>query len=325
MFEKAQSNPTLLQVFVNTVLGETWTQMAEAPDWQRLYDRREDYRLGVVPLGGLFLVAGCDVQRDRLEVQVTAYGRGRENWLVDYVVIDGDTSLPEVWNRLTDLLNRVYPHQAGVELGIVKMAVDSGYATQQVYSWVRRQGPGRVLATKGYETGTAPIGQPTAVDVMVTGKRSKRGIKVWPVATGMLKSEFYGWLKLERPTVESGQPFPPAYCHFPELQEEFFRQLTAEQLVPKVVKGYRKLEWVKTRERNEALDTFVLGRAAAAQFGMDRFTERHWRVLEEQVEMPSARASVSTVELPAEAPRSLPPTSRPAAARRVVRSRFLQN
>ena len=45
----------------------------------------------------------------------------------------------------------------------------------------------------------------------------------------MLKSEFYGWLKLERPTVESGQPFPPAYCHFPELQEEFFRQLTAEQ------------------------------------------------------------------------------------------------
>lgn len=325
MFEKAQSNPTLLQVFVNTVLGETWTQMAEAPDWQRLYDRREDYRLGVVPLGGLFLVAGCDVQRDRLEVQVTAYGRGRENWLVDYAVIDGDTSMLEVWDRLTDLLNRVYPHEAGVELGIVKMAVDSGYATQQVYSWVRRQGPGRVLATKGYETGTAPIGQPTAVDVMVTGKRSKRGIKVWPVATGMLKSEFYGWLKLERPTVESGQPFPPAYCHFPQLQEEFFRQLTAEQLVPRVVKGYRKLEWVKTRERNEALDTFVLGRAAAAQFGMDRFTERHWRVLEEQVGMPGARVSVTTAELPAEAPRSAPPTPRPVAVRRVVRSRFLQN
>ncbi|MGH9673689.1 MAG: terminase gpA endonuclease subunit [Bryobacteraceae bacterium] len=47
-FEQAQ-NPSLLQVFVNTVLGETWTQLGEAPDWQKLYDRREDYKTGVVP------------------------------------------------------------------------------------------------------------------------------------------------------------------------------------------------------------------------------------------------------------------------------------
>jgi len=325
LFDNAQSNPALLQVFVNTVLGETWTQMAEAPDWQRLYDRREDYRLGTVPQGGLFLVAGCDVQRDRLEIQVTAFGRARENWLVDYVVLDGDTSRPEVWEQLTDLLNTSYPHESGAQLGIVKLAVDSGYATQQVYTWVRRQGPGGVLATKGYETGTAPIGQPSAVDVMVTGKRSKRGIKVWPVATGMLKSEFYGWLKLERPTVESGQPFPPAYCHFPQLPEEFFRQLTAEQLVPRVVKGYRKLEWVKTRERNEALDTFVLGRAAAAQFGMDRFVERHWRALEEQLGALSVQRVVGMLDQPAESPRSAAPSARPATARQVIRSRFLNN
>lgn len=38
-FEQAQKNPTLLQVFVNTVLGETWTLQGEAPDWKRLYDR----------------------------------------------------------------------------------------------------------------------------------------------------------------------------------------------------------------------------------------------------------------------------------------------
>ena len=32
MFEEAQKNPSLLQVFVNTVLGETWAQMGDAPD-----------------------------------------------------------------------------------------------------------------------------------------------------------------------------------------------------------------------------------------------------------------------------------------------------
>jgi len=33
MFEEAQKNPSLLQVFVNTVLGETWAQRGDAPDW----------------------------------------------------------------------------------------------------------------------------------------------------------------------------------------------------------------------------------------------------------------------------------------------------
>ena len=316
MFEKARKNPTLLQVFVNTVLGETWAEAGDAPDWQRLYDRRENYRLGTVPAGGLFLVAGCDVQRDRLEIALVAWGRNRENWLTDYVVLDGDTSRPEVWDRLTDLLNTTYPHACGARLGIVRMAVDSGFATQQVYAWAREQGPGRVLVTKGYETGSAPIGQPSAVEVTLDGRKIKRGVKVWPVATGMLKSELYGWLKLERPTAESGKPCPPGYCHFPQLPEEFFKQLTAEQLVPKVVKGYRKLEWVKTRERNEALDTYVLCRAAATQYGMDRFGERHWKALEEQIGSAS-REPVEQSEPPAlSRPRALP-------QRRIIRSRFL--
>jgi len=180
------------------------------------------------------------------------------------------------------------------------------------------------LATKGYETGSAPIGQPSAVEVNLAGRRSKRGVKVWPVATGMLKSELYGWLKLERPTAESSVPHPPGYCHFPQMPEEFFRQLTAEQLVPRVVKGYRKLEWVKTRERNEALDTFVLARAAAAQFGMDRFSARHWKALEEQIGLATgpSRASAEARTAPMPSTGSSP---RPALARQVIRSRFLQN
>ena len=67
MFAEAQKNPALLQVFVNTVLGETWALQGDAPEWQRLYDRREDYRIGTVPKGGLFQTAGVDIQKDRIE------------------------------------------------------------------------------------------------------------------------------------------------------------------------------------------------------------------------------------------------------------------
>ncbi len=93
-FEQAQKNPALLQVFVNTVLGETWTLLGEAPEWQKLYDRREDYKVGTVPRGGLFLTAGADVQKDRIEVEIAAWGRGKESWSVDYRVFEGDTSRP---------------------------------------------------------------------------------------------------------------------------------------------------------------------------------------------------------------------------------------
>lgn len=165
VFEQAQKNPALLQVFINTVLGETWAQQGEAPEWQRLYDRRETYKLGTVPAGALFLTAGADVQKDRIEVQIVGWGRGKESWLVDYVVLDGNASLPEVWKRLTAMLHTTYPHQSGAILVIMRMAVDSGFATQEVYVWARTQSPGRVLVCKGYRDGTAPVGQPNAIDV----------------------------------------------------------------------------------------------------------------------------------------------------------------
>src|SRR5260370_15260092 len=77
MFEEAQKSRELLQVFVNTVLGETWVDRGEAPDWEKLKERCETYRLGTVPMGAMFLTAGIDAQRDRFEIAVWGWGRGK--------------------------------------------------------------------------------------------------------------------------------------------------------------------------------------------------------------------------------------------------------
>jgi phage terminase large subunit GpA-like protein len=55
----------------------------------------------------------------------------------------------------------------------------------------------------------------------------------------------------------------PSYCHFSSaLSGEYFLQLTSEKLV-KTTKDYvTTTQWVKTRERNEALDCFVYAHAA---------------------------------------------------------------
>jgi phage terminase large subunit GpA-like protein len=310
-FEQAQKNPTLLQVFYNTVLGETWTQLGEAPEWQKLYDRREDYKIGVIPKGGLLLVAGADVQRDRIEVEVVAYGRGKESWSVDYRVLQGDTSRSEVWETLTKLLDESFPAEQGARLPITQMAIDSGYAATEVYEWARKRGH-RVLVVKGDVRAPAVLGAASPIDVGPLGSRMKRGVKVWPVNSGLAKEELYRWLRLERPTDEDlagGEVFPPGYCHFPHYSDEFFKQITAEQLVTKIVKGYRRTEWQKMRERNEALDCRVYARAAAARAGVDRFHDGYWNTLEE-------RARASTAQRP---------QSAPVQQRRVFRSRYMMN
>lgn len=276
-FLDAKNKDNLLKVWVNTVLGETWLEKGEAPEWQILFDKREDYQQELVPSGGLFLTAGADVQKDRIECEVVAWGRNRESWSVGYFIINGDTAREDVWNELTDFSQRYFEHSSGAMLPISRFAIDSGFATQQVYNWVRKQPLNFAMAVKGTDSGVTPLGLPTKVDLNINGKKLRRGAKVWTVGTSILKSELYQFLRL---TQNENESFPAGYCHFPKYDSEYFKQLTAEQLVTKVVRGYQKREWQKTRERNEALDCRVYARAASISFGIEQFTETKWRNLE---------------------------------------------
>jgi phage terminase large subunit GpA-like protein len=286
-FVKVHRDPEKFRVFTNTVLAETWRDKGDAPEWERLYEgRRESYELGTVPKGGLFLTAGVDVQKDRLVIEVVAWGRGKESWSIDYGVIPGNTDdLTDngPWPQLDALLARSFTHANGAELPVRMLAVDSGYNSSSVYSWGRKYPMSRVIAVKGMPSGGALIGSPSPVEINLRGKRPIRGYKVWPVSGAVAKSELYGFLQLDIPA--EGEPLPPGWCHFPEYDQEFFKQLTAEQLVAKKNRrGFTTLEWslIPGRE-NHALDARVYARAAAELLGLSRFQESDWAALERQV------------------------------------------
>ena len=289
-FLDAKNKDNLLKVWVNTVLGETWLEKGEAPEWQILFDKREDYQQEIVPSGGLFLTAGADVQKDRIECEVVAWGRNKESWSVGYFIINGDTAREEVWNELSEFSKRYFEHSSGVMLPISRFAIDSGFATQQVYNWVRKQPINFAMAIKGTDSGVTPLGLPTRVDLNINGKRLRREAKVWSVGTSILKSELYQFLRL---TQNEDESYPAGYCHFPKYDSEYFKQLTAEQLVTKMVRGYQKREWQKTRERNEALDCRVYARAASISFGIEQFTETKWRNLEKAL-IPESKEKVNS-------------------------------
>ena len=144
-----------------------------------------------VPEGGLVLTAGADVQKDRIEVDVWAWGRGLESWLVDHVVIEGGPESEAAWAALATLLGRTWPHALGAELPIARLAVDTGYEAPAVYAWARRQGFAQVAPVKGVEgfSRASPVSGPTYVDATEGGKRLRRGARLWTVAVSTFKAE----------------------------------------------------------------------------------------------------------------------------------------
>jgi phage terminase large subunit GpA-like protein len=298
-FLKAKRDPLKLKTFVNTDLGETWKEKGEAPDWQRLHERCEDYEIGTVQPGSLMVTCGVDVQQDHFRYEVVSWNAGKESYSVEKGIIWGDTAVDASWNQLDEkLLNRTFPDDAGVDHRIAMLAVDSGFRTQMTYAWARRHPPTRVMATKGVAGPTkALVGTATVVDVKINGKRLQRGYRVFPIGVDIAKAELYGWLGLPRGDGDA----PPGYCHFPEYDEDFFKQLTAEQMV-KVLDKRRnryKFEWhIQPNRENHYLDCRILARVAAANLGIDRMAR------------PPAGADASKPPVPVPPPRETPPTKR---------------
>ncbi|MDL5036682.1 phage terminase large subunit family protein [Comamonas sp. Y6] len=325
---KESGSAAAIKTFKNTELGETWVEEGEAPDWQRLVERREDYRVGTVPQGGLLLVGAADVQKDRIEASVWAFGRGKESWLVEHRVLMGDTARDTVWKALAAMLAENWTHASGVAMPLARFALDTGFATQEAYAFVRACHDPRVMAVKGVPRGAALIGSPTAIDVSQGGKKLRRGVKVYTVAVSIAKLEFYNNLRKSADVGEDGLAtvFPAGFVHLPKIDAEFIQQLCAEQLITRRDRnGFPVREWQKMRERNEALDCYVYARAAASAAGLDRFEERHWRELERQLGLASPPALETPTESINEATQrgGLAVSAPRSTGRRVIRSRWL--
>lgn len=280
---KAKDNPDKIVTWYNTALGQTYEMHGDRPQEDQLYQRREQYQIGTVPNKVLFLTCAVDVQGDRLEAEVIGWGRNRERWSIDRNIIDGSPKDNETWNALEQYITQTFPRVDGYEMAISKVGIDSGYETSTVYSFCRKFDPKRVVALKGQDDLAQIIGHPKAVDVKESGKVNRRGLKLWRVGTNMVKAEVFGDLKKQAPD-DLIEDYPAGFIHFPEYEMEYFKQLTAEKrIVERNSKGYNKITWVKTRERNETLDLHVYNRALASIAGIDRMKEEHYQKLENEI------------------------------------------
>ena len=261
--KKGNSQP--MKVWTNTRSADVWEEDGDQPEWNKLAARAEPYKILTVPMGGMLVTSGVDTQDNRLEVLVKAWGRGEENWTIYQGTLYGDPDQAAVWQQLDEILYRMYRHESGVDLRIVSMGIDTGgHKTQAVYNYCRQRGP-IVFALKGASTPGKPIlNRPTTQDVTYGGKTIKKGVQLWSIGTDIAKGTIYNRLKLN--------DVGPGYAHFPiGLDDEFYKQLTAEKLVTSYDKqGFPVQKWIKTRERNDVLDEDIYCYAAALKSGMQR-------------------------------------------------------
>jgi phage terminase large subunit GpA-like protein len=272
-FLDVHKNPEELRVFINTTCAQTWKGLGEVPEWKKLYKRREKYKKGEIPSAVKFLTASVDVQVDRVELEIKGWGKYLENWSIDYVVISGDPNTDVPWKVLDMWIVKQWRHPTGFMMGLQKVAIDSGNNTQRVYNYCKKWPADKVLAIKGSDKMKIMVGMPCATEIKESGKKSRR-YQYWPLGVSIIKRELYGFLRQEKK--EGDKTFPYGYCHHPyDYDEEYFKQLTAEKLVPVKRRGFLVYAWEKQRD-NEALDCHVYNRAMASLVGIDSFNDDDW-------------------------------------------------
>jgi len=242
-WEVVHGDTSELKRFINTTLGETWEEQGDSIEDLALIGRLEQYP---ETLPTRITTAGVDIQKDRIEATVLAWGEEEQGWAMDHLIIPGDTARSEVYAKATDALRH-----AGVDFA----AIDSGYNADEVYAWC--QANRWMVPIKGMPGMNRPLIEDERARRQRMRRRNRKGMPVEPIGVDQGKALIYARLKLTEPG--------KGYIHFPihpAFDDEYFAQLAAEKLVTKT-KGHRPFqEWVQTRARNEALDCMVYALAA---------------------------------------------------------------
>ena len=255
------------RVWTNTDLAETWEVKGQSLESGPLMNRIETYG-DTLPAGILVLVAGVDVQANRIEIEVIGYGAGDESWGVVCTTIDGSPEMDATWEEFDRFLLREYIHSSGHKLRVACCCIDTGYKSKQVYAFCRARTIRRVFAVKGSSIPNMPL-------VTRPQKTSVRQVLLFSVGTDTAKEIIYSRLLIDEPG--------PRFCHFPVgsgYNEEYFDQLTSEKCSTEWEKGKPRRVWIKKRARNEALDRRVYALAALEILNPD------WNALKKNLAMP---------------------------------------
>ncbi len=275
-----------LQPFINLQKGEPYEDHSDRVKGSDLKLRAEGWALRTMPVGIMVLTLGVDVQKDRLHLHLVGWGENERCATIDRVELIGDPEKQDVWNALTEFRHRPIRNNFGVDVRIAMTAIDTGFATHRVYNYARQHRYDGVIAIKGAKVANRPIlTRPTRQDVKNSkGDVQRNGVQLWMVGTDTAKAALFARIAGDEVVVDGVAVLvkpEDRMVRFPAgLPDEFFEQITAE------VYDERSGRWVKIRQRNEDLDTWVYAYVAACHpaVRINRMQTADWDHLRQMIE-----------------------------------------
>ena len=257
---------------------------------------REVYDPNIVPAGAAVIIGAVDVQDNRLEAEVSAWGvteverddasqlkgwgshefRGLQHagrwyrlrrWALEYKRFHGDPGAPEIWEQLAEFMEQPRPHATGPLLRPVSVGIDiGGHYGPQVADFVKDRG-------QGYQ---CIKGLPPQRYGAVLARRSvtSDSLENYGPSGLMLTCGNAGKasaFSLMRQSIAGADPRPMVWPMDETrygLQE--FEGIVSETLVRTIDKrtGSTKLMWKKIAPLNEPLDVLVYSLALVSHLGL---------------------------------------------------------
>ena len=257
---------------------------------------REDYDR--IPAEACVLVGAVDVQDNRLECEISAWGlseveqaeaevsgiRGWEQpgyhglqhggrwyrlrrWALEYRKIPGDPGSPDPWDQLAEFMEEPREHESGCWLRPVIVGIDSGgHFTEQVADFSKASGAGYQCLKGLPPTRFGGVIARRSVTQDALHDYGLNGLML--VCTNAAKASVFSLLSQSCNGVEPRpMTWPAAEDHYGPEQFEGICSETLHRVVDKR-SGRTRLQWKKIGHANEALDLLCYSLACVSHLGI---------------------------------------------------------
>ncbi|MDY3739403.1 MAG: terminase gpA endonuclease subunit [Selenomonadaceae bacterium] len=256
-FLESKDVPSLLMNFINSWLAEPWVDKSSKLKSDIVMEKQLPYDRGRMPEDAQLITCGIDCQLDHFWYSVRAWGPHLTSWLVDYGRI-------ETWADVETVINRSYADSNGEVRNVNLACIDSGYNTDEVYSFCA-QHIDVAVPTKGSSTQLK-----SRYNVTILDRGKAFGLRLYTFDPNQLKNFI-----ASRMNINAGDY--GSWNVYRDIDREYCDQICAEQLVEKKdKKGKITSVWEKisSHAQNHLLDCETNNALAAEILGVRYLMEQ---------------------------------------------------
>ena len=294
--DKAKGKEGLMKSYYNNNRGEPYASGFSAMEVEDMVKLRSNYSQDLIPMEGLVLTLGIDVQHNRFALILLAWGRNGNVYLIKWKEIFGNVFNPTdaVWSELTNFCLTQYEHVTGKPLPVSAVSIDSGdgNTVELVYRWVNEMNlkiefNGNVRATKGVKElkfSHDDVYKEPAIPDPVSYKQVRRslaermGVTLYQLGAHRAHDEV-----LRRISLNTIEECRHDVFYFNEQSYGGFEEqiLSCRKLIDTTGNSQKEVYQLVSGKRKEAMDGCKNAFHAAYAIGVREFSDDRWKAIED--------------------------------------------